>query len=333
MASRTLITGATGFIGTALARRIAAGGGTVRALVRASSRIDVLQQLGAEMLEGDLGSPDRLAKAVEGCDRVIHVAGVVKALEGRDYFRYNTDGTRNVAAACAAAARPPVLVFVSSLSAAGPALEGRPRTEEDPPAPVSLYGESKLAAERAVRAFAGKIEASIVRPPIVYGPGDHELVPQLVRMAKLGLVVRAGFGQKRYSVVHVDDLCQGILAIAERGQRVGASGNEGVYFLEDGIEYTWDDIARAACKAWGTRALVVPLPEVVGLLVAAGSSIATAFTRKPSILCPDKMREIRQPAWTCSSERARRELGWTPRFPLAEGMREAVNWLRAHQAA
>ncbi len=330
---RTLLTGASGFIGTALARRIGARGGEVRALVRSSSRVEELQRLGVELVDGDLGDPPSIAAAIEGCGLVIHLAGVVKALEGKDYFRHNTDGTRNVAASCAAAARPPVLIHVSSLSAAGPSPEGRPRTEEDLPAPVSLYGQSKLAAERAVRAFAGKIEASIVRPPIVYGPGDRELVPQLVRMAKLRLVVRVGFGQKRYSVIHVEDLCEGILSVAERGQRVGPSGNEGVYFLDDGIEYTWDDIARAACAAWGSKALVLPLPEAAGLIAAAGSSVTAAFTRRPAILSFDKLREIRHPVWTCSSERARRELGWAPRLPLADGMRDAVAWFRAHQAA
>src|SRR5207249_10045588 len=120
-----------GFSGSALAGRIAARGEGLRALVRRTSRVEELRRLGAELAEGEMGDPLSLAGAVEGCDVVVHLAGLVKALEPRDYFRCNTDGTRNLAQACAAAARPPVLVFVSSLSAAGPAAPGRPRSEED----------------------------------------------------------------------------------------------------------------------------------------------------------------------------------------------------------
>ena len=329
---RVLVTGATGFIGAALAERLAARGDRVRALVRVTSRAGALERLGAELVRGDVRDASTLAAAVDGCDAVVHLAGAVKALRPGDFFLANASGTRNVAEACARAARPPRLVYVSSLAAAGPAPEGRPRREDDPPAPVSNYGESKLAGERAVRAVSDRLEASIVRPPIVYGPRDHELVPQLLRMARMGLVVRVG-PEKRYSLVHVADLCDGILAVADRGRRLGPEGGQGIYFIDCGLDHSWDEIALAACSAAGRRARVVQVPQLLGVAVVAGASVAAALTRKPSILSFDKLKEMRQPAWTCTSERARREVGYVPKYPLEPGMADAVAWFRAQGTA
>ena len=330
---RVLVTGATGFIGTALSERLAARGDQVRALVRPTSRTAALERLGSELVRGDVADPAALAAAVDGCQLVVHLAGAVKALHVSEFYQANGEGTRRVADACAGAAHPPRLVYVSSLAAAGPARNGRPRREDDAPEPVSHYGESKLAGERAVRAVAERVEASIVRPPIVYGPRDRELMPQLLRMALLGVVLRVGSGEKRYSLVHVADLCDGILAVAERGRRVGGEGAEGVYFLDGGPDHSWEEIALASCAAAGRRARVVHVPELTNLAVAACASLAAALTRKPSMLSFDKLKEIRQPAWTCTSERARRELAYAPRFALKEGMADAVAWFRAQGLA
>jgi nucleoside-diphosphate-sugar epimerase len=330
---RVLVTGATGFIGTALAERLAARGDRLRALVRPTSRTEALERLGAELTLGDVADPAALAAAVDGCQVVVHVAGAVKVLRASEFYQANGEGTRCVAEACAGAAHPPRLVYVSSLAAAGPSRDGRPRREDDAPAPVSHYGESKLAGERAVRAVAERVEASIVRPPIVYGPRDRELMPQLLRMARLGFVLCVGSVEKRYSLVHVADLCEGILAVAERGRHVGREGAEGIYFLDGGPDHSWEEIAFAACAAAGRRARVVRVPELASVVVAAVSSLAAAVTGKASVLSLDKLKEIRESAWTCTSERARRELGYAPRFPLTEGMADAVTWFRAQGLA
>ncbi len=321
---RFLLTGATGFIGTALAERLAAGGHAVRALVRPTSVTGALLRLGAELTPGNVLDAASVRAAVDGCDAVIHLAGLVKALTPAELLACNATGTGNVAEACAAAARPPRLVYLSSLSAAGPSVNGRPRVEEDPPAPVSLYGESKLAGEVAVRAVAGGVRASVVRAPIIYGPGDRELVPQLQRMARLGVAPRLGRGTKRYSLLHVADLAAALLAAAERGEPLRENGPEGVYFVEDGTDHTWEEIAAAAFRALGKSPHDLPLPEALGPLLAGASGLAGRLLRKPSILNLDKLKELREPSWTCSAARARRELGFTPRYGLEEGMRDAM---------
>lgn len=329
MTVRWLLTGATGFIGLTLAERLRARGLAVRALVRPTSQVAELAELDVELARGDVTEARSLEKAVEGCQVVAHLAGLTKALGPEQYRRVNVLGTRNLAAACLGAKPRPVLVLVSSLAAAGPARDGRPRREEDPPAPVSHYGRSKLEGENEVRALADRLEATVVRPPIVYGPRDRELLPPLFRMARLGLMVKAGFADKRYSLVHVEDLAEGIVAAAERGRRLGRAGTEGIYFVADGEEHPWEGVARAAGEALGARSRVVPLPEAAGWLLAAGTSLWASLSRRPAMLSLDKMNEVRQLAWTCAIDRARDQLAFEPRFPLAEGMRQSAEWFRA----
>ena len=330
---RYLVTGATGFIGARLVQILIARGQEVRALVRATSKVAALQHAGVELVQGDIGDPYSLAKAVEGTQVVLHLAGSVKALAPADYFRANAEGTANVALAAADADSRPRFVLVSSLSAAGPLPFDRLRTENDPAAPVSLYGQSKLEAERAVRMLAGRLEATIVRPPIVYGPGDKEFVQSMFRMARLGVVLKVGMGHKRYSLVYVDDLCEGILAAAERGKRVSAGGGEGLYYFSDGAVRTWDEVGRAACAAMGKTARVVPVPEAMCWVVAAASSWAAKLRAEPAIFGVDKMREIREENWTCAIDRAQAELEYQPKVDLAAGMRASAEWYRAQQAS
>jgi dihydroflavonol-4-reductase len=324
---RWLVTGATGFIGLTLAERLVARGEAVRALVRDAGRARELAGMGAEVVRGDVSRPETLPEAVAGVDVVVHLAGLVKAVTPQELFAVNARGTRDLAMAAAAAGRPRFLL-VSSLAAAGPSAPGRPRTEDQAPAPVSDYGRSKLAAEEALRPLAGELHATVIRPPLVYGPRDREFLPALFRMARARLVVKAGFGEKRYSIVHVDDLVDLILDAAGRGHRLERRGTEGIYFGDDGVEHTWEGLAGAALGALGRRGLVLPLPEAVSWVAAGASTAAARLTGRAAILSLDKMLEIREAAWTCSSQRARRELGWRPRHSLVDGMRQSVKWYR-----
>ena len=324
---RWLITGATGFIGTTLIERLRARGDEVRALVRDLGRASELRAMGVNLVHGDVARPDSLAHAVPDIDVVVHLAGLVKALSREKFFSVNVEGTRALARVVARSARTK-FVLVSSLAAAGPSTPGRRRTETDRPAPVSIYGQSKLAAEDALRAFAPTLDASIIRPPIVYGPRDKEFLPSLFRLARTGVIAKSGMGDKHYSLIHVDDLVAMIIDVAERGARIDEAGSSGVYFCADGVDYTWDALARGAMTALGRRGAVVPIPEVITWLAASASSAAAHLTGRPAILSLDQMMEIREKAWTCSSDKARRELGWAPRVSFVDGMRDSVRWFR-----
>ena len=324
---RWLVTGATGFIGTTLVERLLGRGDEVRALVRDPARASELREMGAELVRGDVSRPESLLPAVPDVDGIVHLAGLVKALTREELFAVNAEGTRALAEA-AARAEGTKFILVSSLAAAGPSTPGRCRVETDRPAPVSAYGQSKLAAEEALRRFSPSLNASIIRPPIVYGPRDKEFLPSLFSLARRGVIAKSGLGQKHYSLIHVDDLVAMIVDVAERGARLDEAGTSGVYFCSDGVDYTWEALGRGAMAALGRRGAVIPVPEAITWFAAGASSAVARLTGRPAILSLDKMMEIREPAWTCSSEKARRELGWTSRVSFAEGMRDSAKWFR-----
>jgi len=327
---RVLLTGGSGFVGGALARHLVKRGDEVRALVRRSSRTDALRALGVSLVEGDLATGEGLDAAVDGVELVHHLAGVTKAANEDGYLQGNAEATRHLALAVARRPKPPRMVVCSSLAAAGPARIGHPRSETEAPSPVSLYGRSKLAAEEAVRAQSGTVSAIVLRPPFVYGPGDEVNLPPLLAMARHGLFLKSGFGPKQFSFIHVDDLCQALIAAGERGATLSADDPvRGIYFVADPRPYSWEEFCQALSRALGRHgARVVAVPEAVGWLAAAGSELAARLQGKVSILNRDKAREMAQEAWTCTPARAVSALGFQPHYPLQEGLAHTVTWYR-----
>ncbi|MGA9524825.1 MAG: NAD-dependent epimerase/dehydratase family protein [Myxococcaceae bacterium] len=326
-----LLTGGSGFIGSNLAKLLVSRGHAVRALVRRTSIRSELEKAGASFAVGDLNSGDGLPEALEGVDAVLHLAGVTKARTEEEYFLCNGEGTRRLAEAIARMPDPARLVHCSSLSAAGPTTVGRPLREEDEPRPISVYGRSKLAGELAVRQYADRVPSVIVRPPLVYGPADKEFLPSLLPMARFGLYLKSGTGPKRYSLIHVDDLCEGLIAAAMKGKTLqsGVPG-QGLYFVTDGRdEYSWEEVCDELGRAWGReRSVVVPLPDVVGYAAGLGSELVSRVRGTVPILNRDKAAEMRAEAWTCASDRARQELDYAPKVPLAEGLKMTLEWYR-----
>lgn len=319
---RYLVTGATGFVGRRLLRRLCGPGATVTALVRDRARAADLAAAGVGLVTGDLATGAGLADAVAGADCVLHLAAAVKARDLAGYFRVNAGGTRRLAAAAAAMDRPPRIVYCSSLAAAGPAVPGRPRQEHEPAAPVSGYGRSKLAGEWALRAVAGRVPAVVIRPPVVYGPGDREFLPVLLGCVRSGLLTQPGFGDRWYSLVHVDDLCTALLAAVHRGRLLEPDGPAGIYSLADGQPHRLVDLVTVLAHRLGRTAPVpLPVPGPLVTLAALASSTLGQVRGTVPMFNRDKARELRCRAWTCSAERARAELGFAPtvQWPPALG--------------
>ena len=331
--AKILVTGASGFIGAHAAAALVARGDVVRCLVRRASRIERLEGLGVSLVYGDVCDRESLDAAVAGVEFVHHLAGLTRALSLEKLLSVNGVGVDHLAAACAAQSEPPVLVYVSSLAAAGPAQPGQPRTESQPPAPVSNYGQSKRAGELAARRWAGQIPITIVRPPIVFGGGDTDGL-QLFRMiARRGVVLVPGMVNTRYSVIHVEDLVAGMLLAAERGARLPVAEDspapvgQGIYYVATNEQPTFEEFGEAIAKALRRRRVrCVHVPRPCLWMVAAVGELVGQVRGQAGLLNLDKYREASVGPWTCSSEKIRSTLGFSPAKPLEERLSETVQW-------
>jgi nucleoside-diphosphate-sugar epimerase len=305
-------------------------GDEVACLVRPTSQLGALTEWSPRFIPGDVTDPANLDAAVAGCDVVYHLAGVTTALRGAEMFRVNADGVANVASACASRAHPPKLILVSSLAASRPARDGQPVRETDEPAPVSTYGRSKRAGELAAMRFADRVPTTIVRPPIVFGEGDRALLPLFHGIARWGVHVVPGFFDKRFSLIHVDDLAEALLAAADRGKCLAGDskpGDAGVYFVAADDSPTYAEIGRIIATVLGrSRILVVRQAHFAVWSVAAATQTLGWLRRRPFPFNWDKAREATAGSWLCSGELFRHETGFAPETPIVDRMRQTARW-------
>lgn len=326
-----LVTGANGFVGSNLCERLLERGFRVKAFMRPGSKDENLRGVGAEIVHGQISDPESFAAALPEVDVVFHVAGIVRERKRGDFMRINADAA-GVVAKCSATrpGGPPRLVLISSQTAVGPAPSlDQPTSEDDEPRPISEYGRSKLAGEAAMRAFAGELALSIVRPPTVYGPRDTDFY-DVFKMAQRGLVLKPGFNTKLYNIVHALDLAEASLLVAEKGEHVtGPSGGKGVYFAHDGGTYAWEELAAATASALGKTARVLPLPGFLTYGVAAAMTVGAWVTGEPPIVNFDKVPEILGSTWVCTAEKLHEQLGFRPSYPINTGLSHTAGWYRA----
>jgi len=323
-AGMVAVTGASGFVGSHLVDRLLAGGARVRCLVRASSRLRWHDPARVDVARVDFEDEGSLSAAVDGCATLFHVAGATRAGSADAYLHANEDITRRLVRACRrSGAAGERFVLVSSLAAAGPSAPGRPRTEDDPPAPVSPYGRSKLAAEAAL-CEEDALSWTVVRPPAVYGPRDEDFL-KLIRMARAGWVVRVGGPPQPISVIHVLDLVEAIVRAARESAAAGR-----VYFAAHARVTDFDEIARIAARSLGReRVRWVAVPRALVGTVGRLTGVANALAGRANPLPADRLRDVLAPAWCCSPSRIEAEVGWTARVDLEEGLADTVAWYRA----
>ncbi len=313
------ITGATGFVGSHAAGLFVAEGWRVRALVRDPGRPGLLPP-GVEIVRGDLAS-GAYGASLEGCDAVVHVAGLTKARNLAEYRAVNAGATAVLVGVASLAAPSARFVHVSSQAAAGPSRGGAPVREGDAPAPVSWYGASKLAGEEAV-VDGWKGTWCVVRPSVVYGPGDRGLL-QLFRTVARGWAPIIAGGRRRVQLIGAAELARVLLAAATRAELSGRRGFAAGPPLEMG------ELVELVSSLRRPPARRVPVPEVA--LRAAGwfETIREALTRKSRPFNRDKAREILQPGWVCDPEPFLRDAGVGPLAPWREGIARTIAWYMA----
>ena len=325
MSGRALVTGASGFVGGNLVDVLIQRGYRVTCLVRPTSNRRWIRRYRINYVEGDITRPESLAHALRGVDYVFHLAGVTKAPDADTYELVNARGTRYLLEACLEQ-NPNIrrFVYCSSLAAAGPSPDGIPLVEDDPPHPISDYGRSKLQAEAILRGRTGSIPITIIRPPVVYGPRDRDIYFyfQLVRS---GLFPKIGTEEHRLSLIYVRDLVQGMIQAAESPLAEGE-----VYYLTDGKPHTWEAISMRIAAALNRLPVRIRIPIPFLRAFAAGSEMVNHLRGQAALLNRQKVRELMEPFWVCSSIKAQRDFGFQAHYSLRQGIEETTQWYIKH---
>jgi len=309
-------------VGCHLVTHLLERGYRVRGLVRTTSDLSALTGLSIEIACGDVTEPDTLPAALDGVDLVFHVAGLTKSRDRAAYFQVNEEGSRALMEACHGRPALRRFIYVSSQAAAGPSGPNRSRREEDPPKPTGPYGESKLAGERACfQAAAGRIPLTVVRPAIVYGPWERDLL-QLFKQARRGIVPRIR-GDSRVSLIHAADLA---VLLERAGRSPVAEGK--TYFAADHRSYWMREVIALMGEVLGRRVVQLPVPPAVLWPLAVVNEQLLARGRGIEALTRTRLKEFRERFWLLDTSRCRADLDWEPGRSLKEGLAETVRWYR-----
>ncbi len=322
---RTLVTGASGFIGSRLVDRLLAQGVAVSAL---DLRPPAAERAGVDTVVGDLNDASAVGRALTGVTTVYHLAGTAHDVHSiRDDGSHEEAIVRGTNALLEVAAATGVrrLVFVSSLAVYGPGPSDVPRDEAAPLEPVTPYGKAKLRAEGLVTAFGAARSAHVccLRPATVYGPGAKGNLPRLVRMTARGLLPPLPDVGNRRSMVHVDDLMEALCLCARTPAAAGRC-----YNVTDGRAYATSEVQAMVCRAVGRRPprLRVPL-AAYRVLASAGDLVGRLRGRRAPFDGP-AFDVLFRSAWF-SSERLSRDTGFAPRYSLEDAIPAMVAERRA----
>ncbi len=325
---RILVTGASGFIGSFIVEEALRRGMETWAAMRGSSSKQFLKDERINFIELNLSSQQDLERQLQGheFDYVVHAAGVTKCLDKNDFFRINTEGTKNLVRALLALKMPlKRFVYVSSLSVFGAIREKQPYEdirEDDTPQPNTAYGRSKLEAEQWLDALSEEFPYVVLRPTGVYGPRERDYF-LMAKSIKQHSDFAVGFKRQDITFVYVLDVVQAVFLACEKGQ----TGRK--YFLSDGEVYqstTFSDLIREELgHPWWIR---IKAPVWVLRVVTFLGDKWGHITGKITALNNDKYHILKQRNWRCDVEPARKELGYEPHYQLEEGVKLSIKWYK-----
>ena len=309
------VTGATGFIGGHVTKDFVTRGWDVRAIVRPGTKYH--PEPGVTLVQAPLDAR-ALTDAFTGCDAVVHLAGVVRTLDAQVYSAVNVEGTRAVAeAARAVDAR---LVHISSLAAAGAATPASPQTEDDEPKPLTPYGRSKLDSERLVAAIPG-LRWIILRPGVVYGPGDRAVLP-VFKSAERGILPLVGREGAAYTFVHVSDMVRAVVAA------IDTAADREILFVGHPQPVTARELLEAVRRAIGRPATIIRIPLAAANVAASVCDLAARVIGHPLPLNRWRYVELSAAGFVCNVDRLRDRLGIIAAIGLTEGFAETAEWYR-----
>jgi dihydroflavonol-4-reductase len=320
---KALVTGANGFVGSHLVEGLLSKGYQVICLVRKTSNLRWLSGLNVEYVNADISEKGSLKNVLEDIDFVFHVAGLTKAKSKEEYFKANYEGTKNLLEACVKD-NPQIkrFVYISSQAAVGPGKDDRSLDETAPCNPITDYGKSKLEGEKIVLEYSSKLPVTIIRPPAVYGPRDSDIL-SFFKVTNYGFKTFFGKGESYLSLCYIEDLINGIILAAESPKATGQ-----IYFIADDQIYSWKEAFRIVAKVLNKKTITLRIPKVFLYAIAFVLENVARLLGKPTVINMQKVREITQKYWLCDVSKAKKELGFSPKYSLEEGAKKTVRWYK-----
>jgi nucleoside-diphosphate-sugar epimerase len=297
----------------------------VRCLVRRSrSNLGWAEGLATEIVRGSYYDVDSLREAIGTADYIFHIAGITKARKPREYNDGNVLSTRNLLEAAASNPKLKKFCFISSLTAAGPSLDGKLVDENSPCNPITTYGITKLEAETICHLHANRIPIVILRPPAVYGPRDHDGLG-LFQVASRGLIPGFGSKEKTISLIYGPELARAIVeaTISER-----TSGE--TYFVADPQAYSFCDIMATVISMLGKSARTIVFPKWLLYSLAGISEAFSVFQSGPPVFNLEKVRDLVQKSWVCSPRKLKEHIGFQTQVSIEEGLKLTLEWYKEH---
>jgi len=320
---RILVTGAAGFIGSHLVRELRRRCDQVVCLVRPGESISRIADLGCRIHYGDLLEKPTLVGAVAGVDTIFHLAAVMGGVAPEALFRVNFQGTKNLVEVCREqGVVPERFLFASSVTVMGPSGKDHLLNEDAPCRPLSVYGKSKLAAEQYLASAENTLPYTIIRLPVVYGPGSDGGIYIFFKLMSKGLQVNVGTLEA--TVCFVWDVVQGMIAAAGSPRTRGET-----YILGEERIYQLRQIYQTIASILGKRYITLPLPYFVLHMLSFFLEIHSKLTKSIPVMTREELTMyLKNHYWKYDTSKASRDFGFQSRYPFAEGAVITIDWYR-----
>ncbi len=298
---KIVITGANGFVGSALAKKLLINGNEITCLVRAGSNIDLIENKN-DIRYIDYNNSDEIIEAVRDKDILIHNAALTRARNWKIFKEINIKLTETLVNICNNSSIKQ-FIFISSQAVAGPALnKSSGKKEKDNSNPVTMYGKSKLIAENIIRKNA-KIPWTIIRPVSVYGAGDKDFL-KLFRLVKNHFVLLNSFRTKYYNLIHIDELIDLIVRTIKNEKAY----NE-IFFAANPRIIKNNELHKLIGKALNSKTLTIRIPEFLLYPIASFLEfISKLFKCKFPLLNKDKVKEFKEDYWIVDTSKSKNKL-------------------------
>lgn len=321
----SLVTGATGFIGSHIAERLMKDGEDVIALVRKTSKIDFLKRIGVKFAYGDINDIDSLRKAMAGVDIVYHSAAMADEwISPKEAYKVNVEGTRNLLE-CALDAKVKRFVFISSLAVLG--MKDHYGTKADAPYHKTgdSYIDTKIDSEQLVMDYHNKrhLPVTVIRPGFVFGPRDNKLIPRLSERLGKKQFMFVGSGKNKINSVYIDNLTDAIMLAAKSDRSIGQK-----YNVTNDSGMTLEDLVLNIADIWGFEKPKKHIPKFLAYLVC---HVLTGWARLIKAKEPPYITKTRIKFLSLNLDfdiaNTRNDLGYVPRISIEEGLRRTKEWI------